>query len=155
MLMLPLASSYTNSLRLLSVCNNLPSSSATATWIRLWYVQVIDQPLEEEGVRTYRFYYEQEPAFEPEVVRASLRREAVDPERSRQWHHYSRLQHQEGEPRARLGMSPRLIRPGCHPLQLCADPSSRPGFLSDKQLESALKVINKRFPNFDIKVRNM
>ena len=33
----------------------------------------------------------------------------------------------------------------------CADQKSKPGFLSDKSLESSLKTIQRRFPNIDTK----
>lgn len=36
-------------------------------------------------------------------------------------------------------------------LQACGDAKSKPGFLSDKTLESSIKYIVRRFPNIDIK----
>lgn len=36
--------------------------------------------------------------------------------------------------------------------QQCAEPASRPSFLSEKTLESAVKHISRKFPHFDTKV---
>ena len=38
-------------------------------------------------------------------------------------------------------------------MQSCADPTTRPSCLSEKQLEGAIKHVVKRFPNIDTKVR--
>lgn len=49
----------------------------------------------------------------------------------------------------------KLIKPHCHisfPLsQSCADPKTRPSLLKDKGMESAIKYINKKFPNIDFR----
>lgn len=37
-------------------------------------------------------------------------------------------------------------------LQACSDPKSRPGFMTDKALESAIKYIVRKFPLTDAKV---
>ena len=37
-------------------------------------------------------------------------------------------------------------------MQSCADPTTRPSCLSEKQLEGAIKHVVKRFPNIDTKV---
>lgn len=37
-------------------------------------------------------------------------------------------------------------------MKACADPKSRPGFLTDKTLEPAIKYIVRKFPQMDIKV---
>ena len=36
-------------------------------------------------------------------------------------------------------------------LQACGDANSKPAFLSDKTLESSIKLVIKKFPNIDVK----
>lgn len=40
-------------------------------------------------------------------------------------------------------------------LQACSDPKSRPGFMTDKALESAIKYIVRKFPLTDAKVSGL
>lgn len=37
------------------------------------------------------------------------------------------------------------------PFQACGDANSKPAFLSDKTLESSIKMVVKKFPNIDVK----
>ena len=40
-------------------------------------------------------------------------------------------------------------------VQACGDAKSKPSFLSDKTLESAIKHVVRRFPNTDVRSNNV